>query len=1056
MDNNELDKILKEKLKVDVKPSQEFEDRINKVIETEKIKHKENEFKPKDQTSKNNKKLKRFTKYLAIAAVFVIIFAVGINLKDSPLLTNQEKNKLLSISAIQPTKLESGVLSNNSEFIIKTEGKNVDIQDVQKSLYIEPALEYTIEKTSNPKEYKLKFKQNIPDNTILKLQYVKNKITQNSWAYQTSNKLSITRTYPYNDSSDVSKNTVIDIEFSYASTKNVESNVEIAPNVDGNWTHIGSIWRFTPNKELEENKYRVKVKKGIKAENEVLDEEYEFKFYVGESKSDSISYRSISLDGILTLKPDENGKIIYNSDNDTNLDINNIEIKKFDNIRDFEYYVENKNYTYANEYKTYKAKKLEQMEENVDFRKCIELQSTLPKGFYVAILKSNSGKELCNIPIQVSEFSAYSMVTERDALLWVAKEKDLAKGIEVEYLGKTLKTNNQGVVKFEDITDNSKKVKYAKIQNELLIGLVNYTHENYPNAYIYTDRPLYKSTDTINIWGFVPKSLFYEDVENEFYVELGEEGKKKINLEENGNFVYKIDLKNHLNSEYTEIKLYYKNKVIGTRYISIQNYELQNYNFEVINNKKYGIAGTNYDFDVKVTHLTGLNVPNKKVTIKYGDGKLETKSTDEYGIAHFSVYLENEENSFDPHIDFNTIEIFNGDENEYEKSSNYINFGVLKRDVYGKFTQEEDIYKLNIYKLDQTKDISISYDANELYNGEYETEVQVNLVEEVNERFIDYYEYDEYKKENVPVYRYNNYIGNEKVIKTVKSTNGLIEVKKEELGELKKENENKSYSYTLEFIYKDQSGKQTKNTAYYYEKSESGYYINSIEEGDRNESSDYSDYESKNELAEEYDLYRYYLYCEGYDIENKKYHIGENIALKLREANKAEIKNEGKLLNVVFKENISKVDITTENTINYKFEESDFPGVKIVSSYFKDGKFYRMPPRYFDFNEELKKVNIEIKPDKQNYKPGETVNIELKATSNGTPVKTDINISAVNEAVFSLEEDNLDLLEQIYTCKPYPIYTHSTYYDNIFISQGGAGGGGERLYKRRICRYCLL
>ena len=41
MDNNELDKILKEKLKLDVKPSQEFENKINKLIEEEKTKHKE-------------------------------------------------------------------------------------------------------------------------------------------------------------------------------------------------------------------------------------------------------------------------------------------------------------------------------------------------------------------------------------------------------------------------------------------------------------------------------------------------------------------------------------------------------------------------------------------------------------------------------------------------------------------------------------------------------------------------------------------------------------------------------------------------------------------------------------------------------------------------------------------------------------------------------------------------------------------------------------------------------------------------------------------------------
>ena len=82
---------------------------------------------------------------------------------------------------------------NDSEFLIYAEDTNLEL--VQKSLYIEPALEYVIKEESD-NVYKLKFKQNIPDNTIVKLQYVKNKITEDSWAYQTSNKLSVSSTYP--------------------------------------------------------------------------------------------------------------------------------------------------------------------------------------------------------------------------------------------------------------------------------------------------------------------------------------------------------------------------------------------------------------------------------------------------------------------------------------------------------------------------------------------------------------------------------------------------------------------------------------------------------------------------------------------------------------------------------------------------------------------------------------------------------------------------------------------------------------------------------------------
>ncbi len=1039
MDNNELDKVLKEKLKVDIKPSQEFEAKIKQKIEEEKIKAKSKEFKqPEQEVKKERKKFKTFSRVLSIAAVVVIVFAIGMNLQNAPLLNIEQKSNLVSISAIEPTKLEGGILSNNSEFIIKVEGNNVSVEDIQKSIYIEPALEYTIEKTLNSNEYKLKFKQNIPDNTILKLQYVKNKITQDSWAYQTSKKLSITKTYPADNSQDVSKNTVIDIEISYASIENLENYVEITPNIEGAWSHIGNIWRFSPAKELEEREYKVKVKKGIKAEDEVLEEDYEFNFFVGKNGYGGAYYESLTLDGILTLKPDEKGKIVYNKDEKVNVDTNNIEIRRFENIEEFKNYVESQNYDNAKEYKTYGAKDIECKE---DYRKCIELQNTLPSGFYVAIVKNTKGKELFNVPIQVSNLATYSMVTERDVLFWVAKENDLANGIEVEYLGKKIKTDNQGIAKFENITDNSKKVKYAKVEDELLIGICNYSFENYPNCYIYTDRPLYKNTDTINIWGFVPKSLFYGNVEDEFYIELGNEGRKKINIEENGNFVYKIDLKNHFDVEIENVTLYYKDQQVATRYITIQNYELQNYTFEVINNKKYGIAGTNYEFDVKVTHITGLNVPNKKVTIECGDFYKDTKLTDENGIAHFSIYLEDEEEVRSLPIYYKNIRIFNGDENEYNKNDEGIDIPVLQRDVYGEELNEDNTYKLKLHKLDQTKDIKVSYDGHELYNGEYETEVEVKLIEEISERYIENYYYSEYKKENVPNYRYNNYKGSIKNIKKVKSTNGLVEVKKEELGSLQKSTEDKRYSYTLELSYKDQNNKKILNTFYVSNNNSAGTLV--WFSGEAGESPDYDLYinEWSNYSSERYDMYRYFLNKE--DGEGKKFNIGDNIELKLESASESEIKNEGKLLYAVFKENISKVDVTSENTINYKFEQTDFPGIKIVSSYFKDGKFYRMPPRYFDFNEETKNVNIEIKTDKQEYKPGEEVNLELKVTNNGKPIKTDVNISVVNEAVFNIEDDYINLTEQIYLCKSYPIYTYSSYTDFLFEAAGGAGGGGD-------------
>ena len=113
----------------------------------------------------------------------------------------------------------------------------------------------------------------------------------------------------------------------------------------------------------------------------------------------------------------------------------------------------------------------------------------------------------------------------------------------------------------------------------------------------------------------------------------------------------------------------------------------------------------------------------------------------------------------------------------------------------------------------------------------------------------------------------------------------------------------------------------------------------------------------------------------------------------------------------------------------------------MTSAYFKDGKFYRMPNKYFDFNEEKNKVDIEITTDKEQYKPGDTVTVNIKTTKNGKGIKSFVNISVVNEAVFELQEDLTNILEMIYSDKNLAVYTFSSYFDDIKSISGGKGGG---------------
>ena len=677
MDNKELDKILKEKLQNKINPSPEFELKVIRQVEKEKQKVLEqrekesNTFEKVEYTSNSQSKPKstfktisNWTKVLSIAAVFVVVFTLGMNLKTAPFIGDESNANLISINAIQPTNLESGVLANDSEFIIQAEGENLNTEVIRKSIYVEPALDYTIEKTLNKNEFKLTFKQNIPDNTLVKLQYVKNQITEDSWAYQTSDKLSVTRTYPSDERDEVSKNSIIEIEFSYANVENLEQNVKITPEINGNWKHIGNIWRFTPSSALKENqKYVVTINKNVKADDQTLENDYKFSFIVN-PKDTGIEYSSITMDQIVTAKPDEQVRIIYSNYSDGKTKISSkVEISKFSNIDDFIEYLEKDNSEKATKYEDYEVVE-KKVEVDQNAQNYLEFKKSLPVGYYVAKVKSENGKELFTCPIQISEISAYAMETERDILVWTAKGNDLAQNINIEYQGKSARTDSNGIAKLEGVADNSEKIKYIKVENQLVIGAYNYSLDNYPSAYIYTDRPLYKNTDTINIWGFVPRKLFYDKIDEEFYIELAGEGKKKVEVSKDGSFQTKIELKNHMDSNDYCISLDYKDTTIATRYIAIENYELQNYTYEIINTKNYGYAGDKLNFDVKVKHITGLVVPNKSVVLTY-ENETMIEKTGEDGIAHFTIKLTMNDKRNTTYPESQGISVFNGDAEEY-------------------------------------------------------------------------------------------------------------------------------------------------------------------------------------------------------------------------------------------------------------------------------------------------------------------------------------------------------------------------------------------------------
>ena len=284
--------------------------------------------------------------------------------------------------------------------------------------------------------------------------------------------------------------------------------------------------------------------------------------------------------------------------------------------------------------------------------------------------------------------------------------------------------------------------------------------------------------------------------------------------------------------------------------------------------------------------------------------------------------------------------------------------------------------------------------------------------------------------------------------------NGVIEFDANTL-ELKQDTENTRYSYDLEFAYKDGNGKQVKETSY-VENGNEYMGISSIGYSEVAENIGAGD--DLGFIPTDIDSNDYYTFRYLLRQGKRTFSIGDTINLSLAESTESGMKNiqkDGELLAIILKEDVTKTEILQDSTLNYTFTDKDFPGCKITSAYFHNGKFYRMPVHYFDFKEEDRKVDVEITADKEEYKPGDKVNLTIKTTNNGKPIKSSVNVSVINKAVFELREDTTNILETLYEDKTYPIYTYSSYRDYI---NGDAGGGGGRKWrsKRKLWRYSIF
>lgn len=789
----------------------------------------------------------------------------------------------------------------------------------------------------------------------------------------------------------------------------------------------------------------------------VLKESYK----INENIEKSLSI-SINMDKSYVFLPNENPLFGFTRSLAEDEEINvEIDLYKFDNSNEYLEFItsalEQLDSSNLNKIKSYSVK----MQQGVENQRVayFEIPETFDLGFYVMVYKVDTGdiesinndnyqvkSDLTFQPFIVSDMSVYVSNTERDTLVWVYgnETKSPLENVRINYNNGILKTDKDGKVIFENtINHNENKMEYIDVKNgddEILVAISNFNVDNYYTGYVYSDKPIYKNSDTIKLWGYIPINLFIDKIDyNLFQIKIGDEFISVI-PSETGVFTADYALNNIADGDYN-IELYYNNISISEiKTIKVYDYTKDEFEYNIETDKNNYMFNDIVRVKLSVNKLTGEKVVNNKLNLKVS-GIIKNCYTNNDGYCYINLKLDDDvtSDSIDSLVDIYLAVSTDG--NNETVASKYIT--VVYNDInleVNKKIQTDNVFYYDV-KLQK-----ISIENDQLVYNDTSGVVTVKTTRK------------NCKKSAIAKGIYNKLCDlseiNEEVVKTYNVVNGNYIIKDINYMESVKMYENYSESVEYSGLCFEINDKYNHTRKLYVGvpivNASSYYLVSNVSSTILSEFSLFSVERryfypilTYTKLKESGNMYGNFGnartdYFNSYEY----YSIGDKIDLTVNK-NGATIIEKKNQLNYFFKEKILDTYINQKTTI---FTEKYFPGINVGGAYYNeiDSKMYLIKYDYLDYKHTDRNVKISMNLDKEIYKPNETVTLNVNVVDkNGNGIETDMLVSVVDEAIFQSKEDTNGRIVSIYNNKYFPFYQYSTYQPLPFTPLGSGASVGN-------------
>ncbi len=177
----------------------------------------------------------------------------------------------------------------------------------------------------------------------------------------------------------------------------------------------------------------------------------------------------------------------------------------------------------------------------------------------------------------------------------------------------------------------------------------------------------------------------------------------------------------------------------------------------------------------------------------------------------------------------------------------------------------------------------------------------------------------------------------------------------------------------------------------------------------------------------------------------KNYLPGETTTLQFLKDGEAI--DRGAFLFVQLQAGLLDFNVTDSSSLPFTFSDAHIPNVFVTGVWFDGNQFRAVPYDWAElqFDEQSRKLNVTVTPHQSSYAPGETATLAVAVTdATGAPVSAAVNVSAIDQALTTIQDESTkpDPLASLYTPMSDGLTQQYVSTAPLALERGAEGGGG--------------